>query len=61
MGASLVVIGSLISSLFFGFNDTSEINRKLISPVIYRFMKPPKYDGVEMKDIHQQDFKGVNL
>lgn len=51
VGALVAVIASLISSLYFGFNDTSEVDRKLISPIMYRFMKPPKYDGIKLDSL----------
>lgn len=43
-------VATLVSSLFFGFNDTSAVDRNLIAPFIHKFMEPSKYDTVEMNE-----------
>ena len=49
-GMTFTMIASLIASLFFGFNDTSEMDRNLIAPFMHKYMKPSKYDTVEMDE-----------
>lgn len=43
-------ISSFIASIFFGFNDTSAMNRDLIAPFMHKFMKPSKYNSVELSE-----------
>lgn len=55
VGAIVAIFSSFISSFYFGFNDTSEVDRKLISPIMHRFMKSQKYDGIRMSTVNQED------
>ncbi|KAL5274149.1 hypothetical protein ACFFRR_000734 [Megaselia abdita] len=43
-------LATILGSFLFGLNDTSIVDKKLIATFVHKFMKPSKYDIVEMQD-----------
>lgn len=50
--AGFIVTGvaTFLASFLFGLNDTSTVNKNLVAPFVHKFMKPSKYDIVEMNE-----------
>ncbi|XP_073839639.1 sodium-coupled monocarboxylate transporter 1-like isoform X3 [Musca autumnalis] len=56
LGACLVMITSNVASLFFGLNDISKMDEKLVSPFIVKFIKKNTYSEVKVeKDLPLKD------
>lgn len=48
-------VTTCFASFLFGLNDTSVVEKKLIAPFVHKFMKPSKYDTVEMNEKWMSD------
>ena len=46
-GMVITIVVSLLSSLYFGRQDSSEVDPKLIIPLLRKYMKPQKYESVK--------------
>ncbi|XP_073839879.1 sodium-coupled monocarboxylate transporter 1-like isoform X4 [Musca autumnalis] len=56
LGACLVMIASNVASLFFGLNDISKMDEKLVSPFIVKFIRKNTYCEVKVeKDLPLKD------
>lgn len=52
LGACLVMIASNVACLFFGLNDVSKLDDKLVSPFIVKYIQKYKYSEVKVvKDL----------
>ena len=59
LGASIVIIASNLASLYFGRNDISKMDEKLVAPFVARLLRKYKYSEVELKEPVKQE-NGTN-
>ncbi|XP_037950756.1 sodium-coupled monocarboxylate transporter 1-like [Teleopsis dalmanni] len=60
IGSTLTILISLIATLFFGSQDTSQVDPILVVPFVRKFMKPSKYTSMTAGGICKKD-KYMNM
>ena len=53
LGAVITIVVALLATLYFGKQDTSEVNPKLVTPLLRKYMKKYKYNSVAAMDMEK--------